>query len=47
MTNNLDKKKYIELLKKADTLENQGKFLLDENRADYRELISYGIVLRS
>ena len=49
MTNNInfDKIRYIELLKKEETLKNQDISLLDENPKERRELFSYQIILEN
>lgn len=47
MTDTFDKTRCIELFKKEKALNNQKKSLFDENRAEYLELVSYGIVLES
>lgn len=49
MTNdiNFDKTRYIELLKKEETLKNQEISLLDENPKERRELFSYKIILEN
>lgn len=49
MTNNIkfDKIRYIELLKKEETLKNQEISLLDENPEERRELFSYKIILEN
>jgi hypothetical protein len=49
MANNLDfnKIRYIELLKKEETLKNQEIFFLDENPEERRELFSYKIILEN
>lgn len=49
MTNdiNFDKTRYIELLKKEETLKNQEISLLDENLKERRELFSYKIILEN
>ena len=44
---NFDKTRYIELLKKKKILENEGTFLLDENREEDFELLSYGVILEN
>jgi hypothetical protein len=41
----LDKTLYIKLLKKAESLKTEGKSLWNENREEYFELLSYGILL--
>ena len=49
MTNdiNFDKSRYIELLKKEETLKNQKLSLFDENNKEGRELFSYQIILEN
>ena len=44
---NFDKSRYIELLKKEETLKNEGISLLDENPKERRELFSYKIILEN
>ena len=44
---NFDKSRYIELLKKEETLKNQEISLLDENPKERRELFSYKIILEN
>jgi hypothetical protein len=44
---NLDKTRYIELLKKEEALKNEGTFLFDENREEDLELLSYGVILEN
>ena len=44
---NLDKTRYIELLKKKKFLRNEGISLLDENRKEGLELLSYSIILEN
>ena len=44
---NFDKSRYIELLKKEETLKNQEISLLDENPKEHRELFSYKIILEN
>ena len=44
---NFDKIRYIELLKKKETLKNQEISLLDENPKKRRELFSYKIILEN
>jgi len=40
-----DKIRFIELLKKEENLRNKGIYLLNENSKEYRELLSYEIIL--
>ena len=42
MPQTLNKVRYIELLKKNQSLQNKNTSLYKENRVEYRELISYG-----
>ena len=42
-----DKSRYIELLKKGETLKNQELSFLDENPKERRELFSYKIILEN
>jgi hypothetical protein len=44
---NFDKIRYIELLKKEETLKNQEISLLDQNPKERRELFSYKIILEN
>lgn len=46
-TINFDTTRYIELLKKKQSLENKGTFLFDENREEYLELLSYSAILEN
>jgi len=46
-TINFDKSRYIELLKREETLKNQEISLLDENPIEGRELFSYEIILEN
>ena len=47
MTSRLNKVRYFELLKKQELLENQDRFLLDENPIERRELLSYGVMIEN
>ena len=44
---NFDKTRYIELLKKKEFLKNEGTSLLNENREEGLELLSYGVILEN
>jgi len=44
---NFDKFRYIQLLKKEETLKNQEISFLDENPKEHRELFSYKIILEN
>ena len=44
---NLDKNRYVKLLKKEQTLKNQEISLLDENSKERHELFSYKIILEN
>ena len=44
---NLDKTRYIELLKKEEALKNEGTSLFNENREEDLELLSYGVILEN
>ena len=45
MTQTLNKLRYIELLKKDGGLESKNSSFDKENRMEYRELLSYGVIL--
>ena len=45
MTHIFNKVRYIKLLKKDQTLKSKNSSLYDENRLEYRELLSYGVIL--
>ena len=47
MTQTFNKVRYIELLKKDQSLESQNSSLYKEDRIEYRELLSYGIILEN
>lgn len=47
ITINFDKTRYIELLRKEETLKNQRRFLFDENTKEHDELLSYEIILEN
>jgi hypothetical protein len=49
MTNdmNFDKIRYIQLLKKAETLKDEGTSLFDQNHDEDLELLSYQVRLES
>ena len=44
---NFDKTRYIELLKKEESLKNEGTSLFNENREEDLELLSYGVILEN
>ena len=44
---NFDKTRYIELLKKEEILKNEGTSLVNENREEDLELLSYGVILEN
>jgi len=45
MTKIFNKIRYIELLKKDQSLESKNSSLYKEDRIEYRELLSYGVIL--
>lgn len=45
MTKTFNKARYIELLKKDQSLESKNSSLYKEDRIEYRELLSYGVIL--
>ena len=45
MTRIFNKSRYIKLLKKNQILESKNKFLSEQNKLEYRELLSYAVVL--
>ena len=45
MTKTFNKVRYIELLKKDQSLESKNSSLYKEDRIEYRELLSYGVIL--
>lgn len=45
MANTFNKVRYIELLKKGRSLESKNSSLYKEDRIEYRELLSYGVLL--
>jgi hypothetical protein len=45
MTQTFNKVRYIELLKKDQSLESKNSSLYKEDRIEYRELLSYGVIL--
>lgn len=49
MENNIgfDKRKYVQLLKKEEIFEEEGKSFFDENREENLELLSYDIILQN
>lgn len=42
-----DKRKYVQLLKKEEIFEEEGKSFFDENREENLELLSYDIILQN
>ena len=44
---NLDKTRYIELLKKEEFLKNEGISLFNENREEDLKSLSYGVILEN
>ena len=44
---NFDKTRYIELLKKEESLKNEGTSLFNENREENLELLSYSVILEN
>jgi hypothetical protein len=47
MTQTFNKVRYIELLKKDRGLESKNRSLYKEDRIEYRELLSYGVILQN
>ncbi len=45
MTNTFNKIRYIELLKKDQRLQSKNSSLYKEDKIEYRELLSYGVIL--
>ena len=45
MTKTFNKVSYIELLKKDQSLKSKNSSLYKENKIEYRELLSYGVIL--
>ena len=45
MTKTFNKVRYIELLKKGQSLESKNSSLYKEDRIEYRELLFYGVIL--
>lgn len=45
MTKTFNKVRYIELLKKDQSLKSKNSSLYKEDRIEYRELLSYGVIL--
>ena len=47
MTDTFNKVRYIKLLKKGRSLESKNSSLYKEDRVEYRELLSYGVILEN
>ena len=45
MTQTFNKMRYIKLLKKDQSLESKNSSLYKEDRVEYRELLSYAVIL--
>lgn len=47
MTDIFNKTRYIELLKKDQNLNSNNRSLYYEDKLEYRELLSYGVILQN
>ena len=45
MTQTFNKVRYVQLLKKDQSLKSKNSSLYNEDRVEYRELLSYGVIL--